>query len=55
MKKYSISFYGRLKGAIGCFYSIVDIVCADDEKAAILKLYDKYDHVHQPTVTMISE
>ena len=54
MKKYSVSFYGRLNGAIGCFCSIVDIVCADDEKAAILKLYDKYDHVHHPVVTLIN-
>jgi hypothetical protein len=55
MNTYKISFTGRLKGAIGIFYKISDTVQAEDEKAAILKLYDKYDSVHQPKVKMIKK
>lgn len=45
MKTYRATFTGRLKNAIGIFYTITDYVTAEDEKAANLKLYDKYDHV----------
>lgn len=49
----TVSFIGRLKGAIGIFYKITDTVQATDEKAAILALYDKYEHIHQPKVKKI--
>ena len=45
MPKYRADFYGRLKNAIGIFYSITAYVEAEDEKAANLKLYDTYDNV----------
>ena len=53
MHTYKISFTGHLKGAIGIFYKITDTVQATDEKAAILALYDKYDHIHHPKVKKI--
>jgi len=53
MNTYKISFTGRLTGSIGKVYRITDTVQATDEKAAILALYDKYEHIHQPKVKKI--
>ena len=53
LNTYKISFTGRLKGAIGIFYPITDKVQATDEKAAILALYDKYEHISNPKVKKI--
>lgn len=50
INRYKISFTGRLKGAIGIFYKITDTVQAANENDAILALYDKYEHIHQPIV-----
>jgi len=49
MKKFIATFTGREKNAIGIFYKITDIVEADDQEQARLKLYDKYEHIHQLT------
>ena len=47
MYKFTIEFYGRTKGAIGIFYTIRDSVEAETKEKAILKLYDKYEHIQQ--------
>ena len=45
MRKYQVTFEGRLINAIGCTYTIMASVEAEDRQAARLKLYDKYDHI----------
>ena len=45
MKEFSIAFIGRTKGNIGIMYPIREIVTAEDIDSAILKLYEKYDHI----------
>jgi len=55
MNKYKITFTGRLIGAIGIFYKITDTVQAANEKDAILALYNKYEHIHQPKVKLINK
>ena len=47
MYKFTIEFYGRTKGSIGIFYTIRDSVEAETKEEAILKLYDKYEHIQQ--------
>lgn len=55
MKTYSIEFWGKGKGAIGAFQNCTETVQAENEEAALLKLYDKYDHVHGPEVKEIQK
>ena len=45
MKTYTAKFTGRKVGAIGIFYPITTTVQAENEEAARLKLYDKYEHI----------
>ena len=45
MRKYQIQFIGREVGAIGIRYQIFETVEAVDQDAAILKLYEKYEHI----------
>ena len=47
MYKFTIEFHGRTLGAIGIFYTIRDSVEAETKEKAILKLYDKYEHIQQ--------
>ena len=47
MYKFTIEFHGCTKGAIGIFYTIRDSVEAETKEKAILKLYDKYEHIQQ--------
>lgn len=47
MKTFKLSFIGRKKGAIGVFFKIREKVIAENLEAAILKLYDKYEHITQ--------
>lgn len=54
MNEYRISFYGRLKGAIGISYHIIENVEADSEQNAILALYDKYENVNTPVITRVN-
>ena len=51
MRRYRISFTGRLLGAIGVRYTIEVEVEAPDPDAAVLKLYDTYDSVWLPVIT----
>lgn len=48
--KYTIKFKGKHKGAIGIFQNFTQSVEAENPEKAILKLYDKYDHVHFPKI-----
>jgi hypothetical protein len=43
---YTLTFTGRLKGALGVTHTIIDTVEADTFVEAQLKLYDKYECVH---------
>ena len=47
MYKFTIKFYGCTKGSIGAFCTIHDSVEAETKEEAILKLYDKYEHIQQ--------
>jgi hypothetical protein len=53
MKTYHITFVGRQKSAIGVSCAFTETVQAANEEAAILKLYDKYDHIQQPSITEV--
>lgn len=53
MNKYTFKFKGRLKNAIGIFYTITDSTIAEDEEKAKLKLYDKYEHIQQCKIIKI--
>jgi hypothetical protein len=55
MKTYKVTFIGREKGAIGIFYQITATVKGEDEKQALLNLYDNYDHVSSPNFKDIIE
>lgn len=50
MKKFKLSFTGREVSAIGKTYKITATIEAENEKAAILKLYEKYEHIQSLTV-----
>lgn len=43
--KFLIFFKGRKINAIGIAYLRTEIVVADKEEAAIIKLYDRYEHI----------
>ena len=45
MKTYFIQFRGRKNNAIGVTYPIVETVTAKNKGAAILSLYDSYEHI----------
>jgi hypothetical protein len=45
MKTYNVQFNGRTKGAIGVTYWISAVVVAENEEAANLKLYEKWEHI----------
>lgn len=55
MNRYTITFHGRLKSAIGIFYRITDTAVSDSLKNAIIKLYDKYDSVQSPKLTKVEK
>lgn len=44
--QFKITFIGRLAGAIGITYRIVETVEAENDKKAVLKLYEKFEHIH---------
>ena len=50
MKKYKISFIGRLAGAIGKTYRIRTTIEANSPEEAKFKLYEKYEHISQVTI-----
>lgn len=45
LKTYEIHFSGRTNNSIGRTYQIVETVKAESKQAAILKLYEKYEHI----------
>ena len=45
MKTYKANFTGRLKGAIGVFYPISTYTKGEDEAAARLFLYERFEHI----------
>lgn len=53
--RYTIRFKGRLRGAIGIFYVIDAEVEAppDDDRAAVLQLYNTYEHVMLPVLVAL--
>lgn len=55
MPKYRIKFTGRTLGAIGIMYPITAEVEAENTEKAILKLYDKYEHIQHARVEEIKE
>lgn len=55
MNRYSITFSGRLAGALGVTYKITHEVEATNEREAVLKLYDKFEHIAFPKVSLIRE
>lgn len=46
MNTYTITFSGRYKGAIGINGPHTERVRAETPDAAMLKLYENFDHVH---------
>jgi hypothetical protein len=50
---YKAAFTGRTVGAIGIFYPITATVEAKDKQAAETKLYDRYEHIQQLTLTRV--
>ncbi len=55
MPRFQIKFTAKRKGAIGISSVFVEVVEADNDKQAVLKLYDKYDHIHLPMVKLLAE
>lgn len=53
MPHFRIRFTGRTKGAIGIFYPITAYREAADPDAAVLALYDAYEHIHHPEITEV--
>ena len=45
MKTYRAEFEGRKSGAIGITYHITDTVKGETPGAAMLALYDNYEHI----------
>lgn len=55
MNTYTIRFIGRKIHAIGEFYPCTATRTAENVDAAILALYDEYDHVQQPKIISFKE
>ena len=45
MNTYKIEFYGRENGAIGICYKIIKRIQSENEKTAVLKLYETHEHI----------
>lgn len=54
MNTYLAIFTGRKKNAIGVCYTIRCGVLAENEDDALLKLYDKYEHIYQPKFELMN-
>lgn len=50
MKTYKISFFGRLKGAIGISYPCYREIEAESKEEALLKLYDTHEHIYTTSI-----
>lgn len=55
MPRFKIKFAGKSKGAIGWPSVFVETVEADTERDALLKLYDRFDHIHLPMIKLLDE
>lgn len=53
MNTYRIRFDGRKVGAIGIFYPIAATRQGENEEAAILALYDEYEHIMRPECQIV--
>lgn len=51
MKTYRAVFQGRAKGALGIFYPMSTEVTAENEEAARLRLYDRFEHISSLRLT----
>lgn len=51
MYKYQIKFTGRKLGAIGTAQSFCETVTANCERAAVLALYDRFEHIGSLEIT----
>lgn len=45
MKQYEIRFSGKKKGALGVLQYFTALLEAENDEAAILKLYDTHEHI----------
>lgn len=43
--EYEFKFQGRAKGSVGICYIINDTIYAENEKMALLELYNHYEHI----------
>lgn len=55
MNTYTIRFIGRKIHAIGAFYPYTTTRTAENVDAAIIALYDEYEHIQQPTIISFTE
>lgn len=55
MQRYHASFSGRTKGAIGIFQDFDELLYANNDEDARLRLYDKYDHVNGLDLYKVSD
>jgi hypothetical protein len=53
MPTYSISFCGRRVGAIGIMQQFTEQATGDNPDAALLSLYDRFEHVFSPKITLL--
>lgn len=53
MKTYTITFSGRLAGALGVTYRITAERLASNQEDAILALYDEYEHIRVISITAV--
>ena len=53
MKKYKAVFEAVTRGALGDSSMFVEIVKAENEEKARIKLYDNYDHIYGITFTEV--
>lgn len=54
-QNYTIVFYARKRGALGTFQRFSEEIEAPTAELAVIKLYENYDHIHQPEVTHVKE
>lgn len=55
MKKFKLSFRGRQVGAIGIMQGFSVEIEAEDERAAVLKLYDTHEHIMGLRIRVVPE
>lgn len=53
--RFRVHFRGTALGAIGAQQSFTETVEADTAEAAVLKLYEKYEHITPGIITALPE